>query len=90
MFVVGAGVGYVLGTRAGREKYNAMTAQAREFLGKPQVKEATDAVQAEAGRLYREGKDAVRGKVRQLHMRADAPVDHAGQVTLPPVDTSPN
>jgi hypothetical protein len=82
VFVVGAGIGYILGTRAGRDKYNAMTAQAREFLDKPEVKEATTAVQAEAGRLYREGKDAVREKVRQLHLRNESTTESIVESTV--------
>jgi hypothetical protein len=71
VFVAGAGIGYVLGTRAGREKYNAMAARAREILDKPTVKEASGAVQAEATRLYGEGKNLVRDKVRELRERSD-------------------
>jgi hypothetical protein len=74
VFVAGAGIGYVLGTRAGREKYNAMRAQAREFLDKPTVRETTDTVQAEAARLYEEGRHLLRDRLRQLRLRTDSTV----------------
>jgi len=66
IFVAGAGIGYVLGTRAGREKYDRLAAQARQFLDQPKVKEATAVVQSEATRLYDEGKQVVRDKMRTL------------------------
>jgi hypothetical protein len=38
--LVGAAAGYVLGTRAGRERYQQLVDQSREFLGRPQVQDA--------------------------------------------------
>jgi hypothetical protein len=63
IFVAGAGVGYVLGTRAGRQKYDAMVTKAREVLDRPDVQEVTQVVRAEANRLYDEGRQLVRDKV---------------------------
>ena len=37
LLVVGLAVGYVLGTRAGREKYDQMVAQARKLWNDPRV-----------------------------------------------------
>ncbi len=37
LLVVGLAVGYVLGTRAGREKYDQMVAQARRLWNDPRV-----------------------------------------------------
>ena len=71
IFAAGAGVGYVLGTRAGRQKYDAMVGKAREVMGRPEVKEATDAIQAEANRLYDEGRQLVRDRARDLRARVD-------------------
>ena len=39
LFVVGLGVGYVLGTRAGRERYEQMKSQARSVWKSPKVQE---------------------------------------------------
>lgn len=69
IFAAGAGLGYILGTRAGREKYIQMEAKARQVLDNPTVKEATGLVKTEATRLYDEGRQAVRDKVRQLRVR---------------------
>lgn len=40
-FVLGLAVGYVLGTRAGREKYDQMVKSAKDFAGNPAVQKAT-------------------------------------------------
>jgi len=69
IFAVGAGLGYILGTRAGREKYNQMQAKARQVIDNPTVQEATGLVKTEATRLYDEGRQAVREKVRGLKLR---------------------
>ncbi len=45
LFVVGLGVGYVLGTRAGREKYDRMKAAVNRFWNDPRVQERVDDVQ---------------------------------------------
>ncbi len=71
IFAAGAGIGYVLGTRAGRQRYDAMVGKARDAMQRPQVKEATDAIQAEANRLYDEGRQLVRDRVHDLRARAD-------------------
>jgi len=76
IFAAGAGVGYILGTRAGRQKYDAMVGKAREVMQRPDVKEATDAIQAQANRLYDEGRQVVRERVRDLRARAEGDRDH--------------
>lgn len=42
LFVVGLGVGYVLGTRAGREKYDQMKAAALRLWNDPRVQKRVD------------------------------------------------
>ena len=37
LLVVGIGIGYVLGTRAGREKYDQLKASAQKFWNDPRV-----------------------------------------------------
>jgi 2',3'-cyclic-nucleotide 2'-phosphodiesterase (5'-nucleotidase family) len=76
IFAAGAGVGYILGTRAGRQKYDAMVGRAREVMQRPDVKEATEAIQAQANRLYDEGRQVVRERVRDLRARAEGGRDH--------------
>ena len=79
MFVAGAGVGYVLGTRAGREKYNALVSKAREVADRPEVQEVTQAVKSEANRLYAQGRERVLAKIQP-----DRPERDFASVTEPP------
>lgn len=45
LLVVGLGIGYVLGTRAGREKYDEMKAAAQKFWNDPRVQKRVDDAQ---------------------------------------------
>jgi len=45
LLVVGIGVGYVLGTRAGRERYDQMKAAVDRFWADPRVKKQVDTAQ---------------------------------------------
>ena len=47
--VVGAAVGYVLGAKAGWERYDQLTVSARQLLDKPQVKRVVDSVPGDLG-----------------------------------------
>ncbi|MER7460790.1 hypothetical protein [Micromonospora sp. NPDC126480] len=57
MFLGGLAAGFVLGARAGREKYEELVMQGRKVLDHPTVQEAAGVAQAQATRLYSEGKD---------------------------------
>jgi hypothetical protein len=83
IFAAGAGVGYVLGTRAGRQKYDAMVAKARQVMERPDVKEATEAVRTQANRIYDDGRQMIRDKVRDL----GAQTDHRRAPTYKPATT---
>ncbi len=54
-FAAGAAVGFVFGTRAGRQTYEDMVAGTRKLMEHPAVQEAAGLVQAQAARLYDEG-----------------------------------
>ncbi|HEX6968580.1 MAG TPA: hypothetical protein VF174_07210 [Micromonosporaceae bacterium] len=56
-FVGGLAVGFVLGARAGREKYEELMAKGRELLESPTVQEAAGMAQAQANRLVQQGKE---------------------------------
>jgi len=56
-FVGGLAAGFVLGARAGREKYEEIVQQARKMMDHPTVQEAKGTAQAQANRLVSEGKD---------------------------------
>jgi hypothetical protein len=45
LLVVGLGIGYVLGTRAGREKYDQMKATLERFWNDPRVQKQVDNAQ---------------------------------------------
>jgi hypothetical protein len=69
MFVAGLGIGYVLGTRAGRERFDQMVAQARKAWESPTVQEAAGVIQAQANKLYDQGKQAVNMQMHRLNPR---------------------
>jgi hypothetical protein len=56
-FIGGLAAGFVLGARAGREKYEELVLNARKVWDHPTVQEAAGVAQAQANRLYAEGKD---------------------------------
>ncbi|MEV4625324.1 hypothetical protein AB0J90_03385 [Micromonospora sp. NPDC049523] len=56
-FIGGLAAGFVLGARAGREKYEELVIKGRKVLDHPTVQEAAGVAQAQANRLYAEGKD---------------------------------
>jgi hypothetical protein len=45
LFVAGLGIGYVLGTRAGREQYEKLKSQAARLWNDPRVQKQVDAVE---------------------------------------------
>ncbi|WP_433478169.1 YtxH domain-containing protein [Spirillospora sp. CA-142024] len=65
MFMAGAAIGYVFGTRAGRERYEQMKRLSKQVSENPNVQEA-------AGMLRSKGEEfagAARGKAGQLKER---------------------
>ena len=62
-FFVGLGVGYVLGSRAGRQRYEQIVAAARRVKDNPTLQEAAGLAQAQAGRLVGSGKDVLAEKL---------------------------
>jgi hypothetical protein len=59
MFLTGLAAGFVLGSRAGREKYEEIRANAKKLWESPSVQEAAGVAQAQATKLYSEGKDKI-------------------------------
>jgi hypothetical protein len=58
-FLGGLGVGYLLGTRAGRERFDQIVSTARRFWESPTVQEAAGLVQAQATKLYEQGRQVI-------------------------------
>jgi hypothetical protein len=59
MFFVGLAVGFVLGTRAGRERYEQMKTLARRATDNPAVQQAAGAAAAQASNLAKTATDKV-------------------------------
>jgi hypothetical protein len=62
-FIGGVAAGFVLGARAGREKYDELVRNARKVWDHPTVQEAAGVAQAQANRLYTESKEIVSDKL---------------------------
>ena len=62
---VGAAVGYVLGAKAGRERYEQITASARQLLDKPQVKKVMDSVPGDLGARVEQVANKAADKVQE-------------------------
>ena len=56
---VAFGLGYLFGTRAGREHYEAFTRQARLVWDRPEVQSVAGIVSAQVGGAYRRGRSTV-------------------------------
>lgn len=72
-FVVGVGVGYVLGTRAGRERYEQLARAYRRVADDPSVQAAAGVARAKAGEAVNAGVAAARDR-----LSPDAPGAHEG------------
>jgi hypothetical protein len=71
-FVTGLAVGFVAGTRAGREKYEQMVKFARQTADNPSVQQAAGAIQAQATDLLNTATKKMQDRAPQLaHMLED-------------------
>lgn len=61
--IVGAGIGYVLGARAGRERYEQMARAARQFAQNPKVRDAAGKAKHQAESAACRAANAAAGKV---------------------------
>ncbi len=66
IFGAGAAVGYLLGTRAGRERFDQITGKAKRFWENNSVQEAAGVVQEQAERLYDGGKRMVTDQAHKM------------------------
>lgn len=62
-FLLGMGVGYVLGTRAGYERYEQLAQAYRRVADNPQVQAAAGVARAKAGEAVQAGVAVARDKV---------------------------
>jgi hypothetical protein len=63
--LVGAAIGYVLGAKAGRERYEQMTASARQVLDHPQVKRVIDSAPGNLGARVEQVANKAADKVQE-------------------------
>lgn len=68
-FLGGLGIGYVLGTRAGRQRFDQMVSTTRRLWESPTVQEAAGVVQAQANKLYDQGRQVVSEQVHKISGR---------------------
>jgi hypothetical protein len=66
VFIVGLGVGFVLGARAGRERYEQLVKLTRKAKDSPAVQQAAGAVQAQAAGIVKTTKGKVAERVPKL------------------------
>jgi len=72
-FLVGFATGYVLGSRAGRERYEQIRRAAKSFAASPPVQRAATAVQHQAGDALSAARDKATGAVSdRLHDKRPA------------------
>ncbi|XVU27059.1 hypothetical protein ACQPZJ_08460 [Actinoplanes sp. CA-054009] len=74
MFITGLAAGFVLGSRAGREKYEEIRANAKKVWEHPSVQEAAGVAQAQANKLYSESKDKLQSSKlgEKLHVTSES------------------
>ncbi|SNY34490.1 hypothetical protein [Paractinoplanes atraurantiacus] len=74
MFITGLAAGFVLGSRAGREKYEEIRANAKKVWEHPTVQEAAGVAQSQANKLYSESKDKLQSSKlgEKLHVTAES------------------
>jgi len=64
--IIGFGVGYVLGAKAGKERYEQIRSWWDGFMGNPTVQKATENAKQLAGDAGRKGLDTVQGGVSKV------------------------
>lgn len=85
MFLAGLGAGFVLGSRAGREKYEEIVQAARKVRENPTVQEAAGVVQEQANKFVSTGRGAVTDRLSNSRF-AETKV---GEKVLSAVNTDP-
>jgi hypothetical protein len=65
IFFVGLGVGFVIGARAGRERYEQLKKLVRKAADSPAVQQAAGAAQAQAAGMARSARDKVTGSIQE-------------------------
>jgi hypothetical protein len=86
LFVLGLGVGYVFGTRAGRARYNQMKTAALKVWNDPRVQEQVSAATEFVKENAPEVASAVSENVKKISERVEAMrTGKTAETTTPPV-----
>jgi hypothetical protein len=72
-FLVGGAIGYVLGARAGRERYESIVRLGRRVGGSQTVQSAAGVFQAQVDDLTRKARSAISAKVSGTPYRDSSP-----------------
>ena len=59
-FVAGLGIGYLLGAKAGRERYEQIVGWTRQFTGNDRVQQVATSVRAQAGKAASAAQDRIK------------------------------
>jgi hypothetical protein len=78
-FLIGAGVGYILGARAGRERYETIVRFARKVGGSQTVQSTAGVLQAQVDGLATKARAVVAGKLSGHHSSATVSAGVNGQ-----------
>jgi hypothetical protein len=87
-FLVGFGTGYVLGSKAGRQRYEQIMKSFRQFTGRPEVQEAAGLVEGKAEGLVKTAKRVVTDKFSKSDTDTKTPA-YAGSTTGTTSGTKP-
>jgi hypothetical protein len=87
-FLSGFATGYVLGAKAGRQRYEQIMRTYRSISSNPKVQEASGKVQAQAGDLLGSAKDKVGEKVGEAKHKVEDKVRHRDDEPQPTGQTT--
>ncbi|GAA1147706.1 YtxH domain-containing protein [Ornithinicoccus hortensis] len=65
LLLVGVGIGYILGAKAGRERYDQIAGKANEVWGNPKVQEKVEEVKAQAPEVAQKVGDVAKDAASQ-------------------------
>lgn len=65
-FIAGAAIGYVMGTKAGRERYEQIKRTSRKIAENPAVQETAGLMRAKSGALASTAREKVGGRLEGL------------------------
>jgi PRC-barrel domain len=87
---VGAAVGYVLGAKAGRERYEQIAASARQFMDKPQVKRVMESAPGNLGARMEQVANKAADAVHQAGDKVAAPSSTGTGAEATPATSTPS